>query len=124
MRAFFDRLRAVLTPQAMLLLAVMLLLAAGMSSAYFPEETSLEARISRTLSAMHGAGKVEVTIREREISVSGGAFAQKSTQRIPCGAIAVTTGADDPVVEMQLRSALCALLGLPPSSVSVIAGGE
>jgi len=46
------------------------------------------------------------------------------TQAIPSGAVAVAQGADDPFVCAQLTQALCALLGLPASSVSVISGGE
>ncbi len=43
---------------------------------------------------------------------------------IPCGAMAVAQGADDPLVRMQLEQALCALLGLPISAVSVVTGGK
>ena len=32
--------------------------------------------------------------------------------------------ADDPLVRMQLEQALCALLGLPNSAVSVVTGGK
>ena len=43
---------------------------------------------------------------------------------IPCGAVAVAQGADDPLVRIQLEQALCALLGLPGTAVSVMAGGN
>ncbi len=38
--------------------------------------------------------------------------------------MAVAQGADDPLVRMQLEQALCALLGLPNSAVSVVTGGK
>lgn len=124
MRAVLSRLRAALTPQAIMLLAALLMTAAVMTSSRQEKTSPLEQRISRTLSAMDGAGSVIVTIREREIQASGGAFAQKDVQYVPCGAVAVAQGADDPVVAMQVRDALCALLGLPLSAVSVLTGGR
>ena len=39
------------------------------------------------------------------------------------GAVAVAQGADDPLVCLELQQALCALLGLPASAVSVVTGG-
>jgi len=122
LRDFLSRLRAVLTPPV-LLAAACLLLAACMSMVRAKPVLPLEGRVSRTLSAMEGAGRVEVTIRMREVAVSGGSFAAERIQEIPCGAIAVAQGADDPLVEMQLREALCALLGVAPASVSIAVGG-
>ena len=40
------------------------------------------------------------------------------------GAVAVAEGAGDPLVRIELEQALCALLGLPASAVSVVTGGE
>ena len=117
-----SRLRAALTPQALLLLAVLLVLAAGMTGAGSRREAALERRIEQTLSGMDGAGRVRVTIRERDVPVSGGTVS--ASLSVPCGAVAVAQGADDPIVAMELRSALCALLGLPPSAVSVVTGGK
>lgn len=124
MRELLSRLRAVLTPQALWLLAAMLMLGFGASHARQEGTASLEKRISRTLSAMEGAGRVEVTIREREIQASGGAFTSEKKEGVPCGAVAVAQGAGDPLVAMQLQGALCALLGLPPASVSIVTGGK
>ena len=89
-------------------------------------KTELEARISRTLCGVEGAGRVEVTIRMQEKEEAGGALgmARKVQNSTPCGAVAVAQGADDPWVAIQLQEALCALLGLAPNAVSVIAGGE
>ena len=122
MRDVLSRLRAALTPQALLLLAMLLLLAAGMTGAGGSREAALERRLEQTLSGVDGAGRVRVTIREREVPVSGSSLS--GSLRVPCGAVAVAQGADDPLVAMELRSALCALLGLPPSAVSIVAGGE
>ena len=91
--------------------------------ALYDELTALEARTARTLSGVAGAGKVEVTIRTREVAVSSGALGSAQTQQVPCGAVAVAQGADDPQVAMALREALCALLGLPAASVSIVTGG-
>ena len=84
----------------------------------------LETRLARTLSCMEGAGRVEVTIRTREVASSGGVFGTSVSESVPCGAVVVAQGAQDPLVEMELRQAVCALLGLPASSVSVVTGGE
>lgn len=119
-----SRLRAALTPQAVVLLAAALLLcwlaAASQRSGALP----LETRLARTLSCMEGAGRVEVTIRTREVASSGGVFGTSVSESVPCGAVVVAQGAQDPLVEMELRQAVCALLGLPASSVSVVTGGE
>ncbi len=122
MRAFISRLRAALTPQALVIIAamaLMLLLASQNDSAQ-----SLESRIGRTLSMVDGAGRVEVTIRVQEIQSSGGMLGTRQMEKMPIGAVAVAQGADDPLVVMQLQEALCALLGLPAASVSVITGGK
>lgn len=119
-----SRLRAALTSQAAVLLAAAMLLGWLALSAQRTGETPLEKRVAQTLSSMEGAGRVTVTIRTREVSVSGGTFGAASGEAVPCGAVAVAQGADDPLVEMQLRQALCALLGLPAASVSVVTGGK
>ena len=118
-----DRLRAALAlpgAKAMLLALLLLLLAAGMRGG---TETSLETRIARTLSAMEGAGEVSVVIRTRG-GTDGGSGSllrtDNASEAVPCGAVAVAQGADDPLVRMQLTQALCALLGLQASAVSVV----
>jgi len=120
------RLRAALTPAAAMLLLALFLCAAIVSSWSGGGQSDLEARASRILSEVAGAGKVSVVIatrrpggREAVLGAQGG-----ETQAIPSGAVAVAQGADDPFVCAQLTQALCALLGLPASSVSVISGGE
>ncbi len=124
-----SRLRAALTPQAVVGAALALALMAG--SLFLggqnagAQGTELERRIARTLSAMEGAGEVRVVImtREQERRTETGFRAAGTAQQVPCGAVAVAQGADDPLVNMELTQALCALLGLPASSVSVVTGG-
>lgn len=123
MREILSRLRAALIPQAVMLIGA-LLLAFLLLSSRKGDVLSLESRIERTLSLVDGAGRVEVTIRTQENRMTGGAFGMEKTESIPLGAVAVAQGADDPLVAIQLHEALCALLGLPSSSVSVITGGK
>ena len=119
-----SRLRAALTPQAVVLLAAALLLCWLAAASQRTGALPLETRLARTLSCMEGAGRVEVTIRTREGASSGGVFGTSVSESVPCGAVVVAQGAQDPLVEMELRQAVCALLGLPASSVSVVTGGE
>ena len=119
-----SRLRAALTPQAVMLLAAALLLCWLAAASQRTGASPLEERLARTLSCMEGAGRVEVTIRTREVASSGGVFGTSVSESVPCGAVVVAQGAQDPLVEMELRQAVCALLGLPASSVSVVTGGE
>lgn len=119
-----SRLRAALTPQAVVLLAAALLLCWLAAASQRTGALPLETRLARTLSCMEGAGRVEVTIRTREVASSGGVFGTSVSESVPCGAVVVAQGAQNPLVEMELRQAVCALLGLPASSVSVVTGGE
>ena len=119
-----SRLRAALTPQAVVLLAAALLLCWLAAASQRTGALPLETRLARTLSCMEGAGRVEVTIRTREVASSGGVFGTSVSESVPCGAVVVAQGAQDPLVEMELRQAVCALLALPASSVSVVTGGE
>jgi len=122
MQALFARLRAALTPQALVMLALLLLLAGGMMAGGAEPSASLERRIERTLSAMEGAGRVHVVVRTQTMEAGGAAQAKQQSRVL--GAVAVASGADDPIVRLELQEALCTLLGLPPSAVHVMAGGE
>lgn len=124
MKDVLSRLRAALTPQAVALLAAALLLCWLAAASQRTGASPLEERLARTLSCMEGAGRVEVTIRTREVASSGGAFGASPSESVPCGAVVVAQGAQDPLVKMELRQAVCALLGLPASSVSVVTGGQ
>jgi len=119
MREALLRLRAALTPQALFLITALLLFFAGMSAD--GRESSLERRIEETLSAVEGAGRVRVVIHTKTTQPSG---TSRQPQSVISGAVAVASGADNPMVSMMLEEALCTLLGLPPSAVSVMTGGE
>ena len=121
MREVLSRLRAALTPQALLLLAALFLLAVGRVSGGHSASSPLERRVEKALSAVEGAGEVRVVIRTQSRKESG---ASRQSQEEAAGAVVVAAGAGDPVVRMMLEEALCALLGLPPSAVSVMTGGE
>lgn len=124
MKAMLGRLRAALTPQALLVLLAALALIALSGAWGRTGAEDLETRVSETLSQMEGAGHVRVVVFMRERETAAGAFSASGEQagEIPCGAVAVAEGAGDPLVRMQLEQALCALLGLPASAVSVVTG--
>ncbi len=127
MKQMLLRLRAALTPQAALLLAAALLLIAlgGRLTDQGGAADDLESRVERTLSAMEGAGRVQVVIMTRAQQTEPGTWVKTDNAvEIPCGAVAVAEGAGDPLVRIELEQALCALLGLPASAVSVVTGGE
>lgn len=119
-----SRLRAALTPQAVLLLAAALLLVWLASAGQRTDASALETRLAKTLSHIDGVGQVEVTIRLREVASSGSTFGAAQIESVPCGAVIVAQGAGDPLVELKLSQAVCALLGLPASAVSVMEGGK
>lgn len=126
MTDWFRRIRAALTPQVLLLL---LLAFAMLGYCALREGTGgmdrLEKQASAVLSRVEGAGRVEVTIMTRKAQTGGTELLKNETGGdVPCGAIAVAQGADDPLVRLQLEQALCALLGLPNSAVSVMTGGK
>ena len=121
MRNLLARLRAALTPQALCLLLLALLLLGGTRLWGDSAQTALEKRVSRVLSGVAGAGRVDVVIKTRR--ERGSALSSSGQEETPVGAVAVAQVADDPLVCMELQQALCALLGLPASAVSVVTGG-
>ena len=64
-----------------------------------------ESRISRVLSAIDGAGTVEVAIHYEESA--------------PCSAVIVAQGADDITVRLRLVSAVTTLLGIEQNRVVI-----
>lgn len=129
MSGIIRRLRAAVTPQALALIGAAMLL---FLLALRPQErqTDLEERAANVLSQMEGAGKVSVVVMTKPAQqASGTGFGALSASsgmdgEVPCGAVAVAQGADVPLVQMQLTQALCSLLGLPASAVSVVTGGK
>ena len=67
--------------------------------------TSDEARLSRVLSAMAGAGAVDVAVYYDDA--------------VPCGAVVVADGAGDAAVRIRLAGAVTTLLGLDTNRVAV-----
>ena len=90
---------------AALLLAVVLCLSLGMADSHAPAQTDDEARLSRVLSAMAGAGTVDVAVYYDDA--------------LPCGAVIVADGAGDAAVRIRLADAVTTLLGLDISRVAV-----
>ena len=64
-----------------------------------------ESRISRVLSAIEGAGSVDVAVYYEE--------------SVPCGAVVVADGAADVAVQLRLVSAVTTLLGIDQGRVAV-----
>lgn len=90
---------------AALLLLVALCLAMGASEKRDATQTADEARLSRVLSLMSGAGTVDVAVYYDDA--------------IPCGAVIVADGAGDAAVRIRLTGAVTTLLGLDASRVAV-----
>lgn len=132
MSGIIRRLRAAVSPQALALIAaaMLLFLLAFRTQGTQERQTALEERAASVLSQMEGAGKVSVVVMTKPASQASGtrwsalSGASGTDGVVPCGAVAVAQGADDPLVQMQLTQALCALLGLPASAVSVVTGGK
>ena len=119
MRDAISRLRAVLTPQTLLILLALVLLTGTLSFRDEQQASPLEKRIARALSAMEGAGEVHVVIKT---SARQGTLGGAQGSEMVCGAVAVAQGAHDPLVRLELQEALCALLDLPAQRVSVVVG--
>ena len=64
-----------------------------------------ESRISRVLSAIQGAGDVEVAVYYEDA--------------VPCGAVVVAQGATDIAVQLRLASAVTTLLGIDANRVAI-----
>ena len=103
-------------------LAVAFAIAALMLSMYSGSGTDTatreEKRMAEVLSAIAGAGRVEVVLFYEP---AAGAF---ETAGAPTGALVVAQGADDLSVRLNLIRAVRTLLGLPESAVDVFAMEE
>ena len=87
---------------AALLFCVALCLMLGTST---DDSSSEESRISRVLSAIEGAGTVEVAVYYEDAA--------------PCGAVVVADGAGDVAVQLRLLSAVMTLLGVEQNRVAI-----
>ena len=102
-RLLSDR-RALWAAAAVLLIAALLGMAGGAAKGTVSTQ---EKRIAAVLSAMEGAGKVEVALF----------YGGEGTQ--PTGAVVVAQGAGDLAVRLRLIRAARTLLGLPETAVDV-----
>lgn len=107
------------TKGAMLSLALALCAAACLLLSLFPGGdagmTAEEARLSRTLSAISGAGKTRISVY----------YASENGQKgAPCGAVIVAAGAGDVEVRLNLLRAAQTLLRLPAGAVEVFEAEE
>lgn len=106
-----NRLRELMRRDGWLLaalgVAVLLCLGLGLAEGQPASHTEEEARLSRVLSAMEGAGEVEVAVFYADDSV------------LPCGAVVVAQGAGDVDVRLRLSRAVCTLLGLDNNQVDI-----
>lgn len=87
---------------AALLFCVAMCLMLGLQSEAASTE---ESRISRVLSAIDGAGTVEVAVYYEDT--------------LPCGAVVVADGAGDVAVQLRLISAVTTLLGIQQDRVAI-----
>lgn len=87
---------------AALFLCVSLCLLLGQQNAASTDE---EDRISRVLSAIEGAGDVEVAVYYEEAR--------------PCGAVVVAEGASDIAIQLRLASAVQTLLGIDLERIAI-----
>ena len=101
---------------AIWLLCALLLLAAALWGAGGANESgsAQEKRIAEVLSAIEGAGKVEVALFYAQTDTAFGASASA-----PAGAVVVAQGAQDMGVRLQLIRAMRTLLGLSENAVDV-----
>lgn len=85
--------------------------------------TALEVRMASVLSAIDGAGRVRVLLREKDQAIS--AFSQTEGQLPEVeGAVIVAEGAGDVRVALSLQRAVRALLGIPIERIEVLAMDE
>ena len=96
--------------------AAAVLMALLMNSAGQTDAASVqERRMAEVLSAMEGAGRVEVALFYAQ---SAGGFSAAESA-VPTGALVVAEGAGDMAVRLSLIRAVRTLLGLPENAVDV-----
>lgn len=87
---------------AALLLCIGFCLLLGMQGS---TATDAESRVSRVLSTIEGAGRVDVAVYYEE--------------GVPCGAVVVAQGASDVAVQLRLISAVSTLLGIDQGRIAI-----
>ena len=104
-----------------ILIAICLILCNGAQSRVDSEMTRLEISTSEIIGSIDGVEEAKVIIRTRTIQNQLETILGRSkTEEIPCGALAAIKGEDNPVIQMRITQALCAVLGLQQSEVDVI----
>lgn len=103
-------------PVWLMAMAAAVLLAFALQNGQSSSATQQERRIAQVLSAIAGAGKVEVALYYAEQANS--AFSAQMAE-VPTGALVVAEGADDMSVRLELIRAMRTLLGLPENAVDV-----
>jgi len=98
--------------------AAAVLLALIMTQPESSAASQQERRIAEVLSAMAGAGRVEVMLYYAPQET--GAFSS-AAESAPTGALVVAEGAEDMAVRLNLIRAVRTLLGLPETAVDVFA---
>ncbi len=108
-----QKLRQMLRKDGWMLLAlaaaVALCLLSGTVSSPGAVMTDTEARAARILSAIDGAGSVEVAIF----------YTDEEAGTVPCGAVVVAEGAGDVAVRLRLSQAVSTLFGLENDSIEI-----
>lgn len=100
------RFAAYLKKDGWILSALLLCVALCLLLGTHGESTSTEeSRISRVLSAINGAGTVDVAVYYED--------------SLPCGAVVVADGAGEVAVQLRLMSAVTTLLGVEPARVAI-----
>lgn len=100
-----SRLAAYLKKDGWILAALLLCVALCMMLGMREGASTQESRISRVLSAIEGAGRVEVAV-----------YCEDS---VPCGAVVVADGAGNVAVQLRLASAVTTLLGIGQDRVAI-----
>ena len=100
-----NRISAYLKKDGWILAAILICVAVCLLMGAQDGASTGESRISRVLSAIEGAGTVEVSVYYEEA--------------VPCGALVVADGAGDVAVQLRLLSAVTKLLGIDQGRVAI-----
>jgi hypothetical protein len=129
-RALWDKIKGIrhlewILPIILIGLAGSVLTQGSVSPAGDATQTALEKRLAHVLSAVEGAGRVEVIVHmtAQEPAAQAGAFGALPAQQgepKPGGVIVVAEGADRLQVRLALARAVQTLLDLPASAVEVL----
>ena len=104
----------------LIVLGAMLTLGLGGLEGKSPSSASdTEKRVAQVLSAIEGAGKVEVAIYYNTQEEEQDAWGAKTVKAYPVGVVIVAEGAGSMYVRLELLRAVQVMLGLSPDSVEI-----